>query len=96
MREGLMDIVRLKVYDSGANFFTVRLTSGEWRKRVAGGAGNELTASRLRDLLLERGLLIRDLSGIRGLGESYFRVAVKNHGHNMVLPGELKAIVKGQ
>lgn len=83
MREGLMDIAGLKVYDSAANFFTLRLTS-----RARG-----MTAPCLRDLLLRKGLLIRDLSNIRGLGEDFFRVALKNHDDNMLLLKELKAIL---
>ncbi|MFQ5428271.1 MAG: threonine-phosphate decarboxylase CobD [Thermodesulfobacteriota bacterium] len=92
MREGLMDIAGLKVYDSAANFFTVRLTSG------AGYAGNDnepMTAPRLKDLLLRKGLLIRDLSNIRGLGEDFFRVALKNPVENRLLLRELKAILGG-
>ncbi len=83
MREALGGIKGLKTYPSGANYFTSRLI-------VPG-----LNAPRLRELLLKKGLLIRDLSNIRGLGPSFFRVAVKDRESNGLLIRELGDAVAG-
>ncbi|MFQ5480580.1 MAG: threonine-phosphate decarboxylase CobD [Thermodesulfobacteriota bacterium] len=84
MYEALTSIEGLKVYGSAANFFTLRLTER---------GGKDLRAPRLKELLLDRGFLIRDLSNIRGLGESFFRIAVKSPAENKLLIKELRAIL---
>lgn len=38
--------------------------------------------SGLQEKLLEKGILIRDCSNYRGLGQGYYRIAVKNHEEN--------------
>ena len=43
----------------------------------------------LYDLLIDRGILIRDCSNYRGLGEGYYRIAVKTREENMGLLKEL-------
>lgn len=44
----------------------------------------------IRSSLLDRGILIRSCANYIGLGETYFRVAVKNKDHNRFLIQELK------
>lgn len=39
----------------------------------------------LYEILLEQGFLIRDCSNYRGLGNGYYRIAVKGHGENIRL-----------
>jgi len=82
MREALSKIESLKTYPSAANFFSMRLTK------------DGITAPRLRQLLLQRGFLIRDLSNIRGLGETFFRIAVRGHRDNNLVISELRAILE--
>jgi len=84
MREGLASINGLKIYPSTANFTTARLTSGV------------MTAARLRDLLIKKGFLIRDLSNMRGLGDGFFRVAVKAADDNRALITALKEALARQ
>ena len=43
------------------------------------------TKRKLYEELLEQEILIRDCSNYRGLGEGYYRVAVKNHAENLAL-----------
>ena len=47
----------------------------------------------LYDLLLEKGILIRDLSTVPGLKKGYYRIAVKSHEENVVLVDMLKELV---
>jgi len=84
MREGLASINGLKTYPSTANFTTARLASGA------------MTAARLRELLIKKGFLIRDLSNMRGLGDGFFRVAVKDADDNMALITALKEVLVRQ
>lgn len=42
--------------------------------------------------LEEQGVLIRSCSNYRGLGEGFYRVAVKNHSHNLCLVEALKTL----
>lgn len=46
----------------------------------------------LYELLLEQGILIRDCSNYRGLGNGYYRIAVKGHGENRRLISEMRNI----
>lgn len=47
----------------------------------------------LYDRCSERGILIRNCSNYRGLGEGYFRIAVRTHEENAELLRELKCIL---
>lgn len=47
----------------------------------------------LYEKLLERGILIRDLSDIPGLKKGYYRIAVKDHDANARLIEEIKGII---
>lgn len=46
----------------------------------------------LYELLLEQGILIRDCSNYQGLGNGYYRIAVKGHGENRRLISEMRNI----
>ncbi len=81
MARGLKALGGIRTYPSDANFFTSRVTSPG------------LTATGLRDLLLERGLLIRELSDFRGLDGRFFRVALRDHESNALLMRELGKIL---
>lgn len=48
----------------------------------------------LKDLLLQKGILIRDCSNYFGLKEGYFRIAVKNRDENERIIHELSKIMK--
>lgn len=69
----LSGIEGLKVYPTSANFFMIRIS----RRSVS--------AVSLKERLLKKGILIRELSGFRGLGPRYFRVAVKRRSENELL-----------
>ncbi len=82
MRKALSSITGLKTYPGSANFITSRLTTGA------------ITAVRLRDLLIKKGFLIRDLSNISGLGEGFFRMAVRGTEENRLILTALKDILE--
>jgi len=84
MRGVLEGIAGLKTYPSTANFTTARLISGA------------ITAPCLRESLLEKGFLIRELSDIRGLDDTFFRLAVKTREENMLIITALKAILENK
>ena len=70
--KGLCGVKGLKVFPSEANFFMFRIDG-------------RMRASHLRARLLKKGILIRDLTGFRGLGPGYCRVAVKERKDNRAL-----------
>ena len=47
----------------------------------------------LKDDLIELGFLIRDCSNYEGLGEGYYRIAIKDHESNMLLIDAIKKVV---
>lgn len=60
--------------------------------RVLPGAANFLlfySAIPLYRLLLQKGILIRDCSNFRGLGEGYYRIAVRSRRENEILLKEI-------
>ncbi|MEA1935424.1 MAG: threonine-phosphate decarboxylase CobD [Thermodesulfobacteriota bacterium] len=86
-REFLMDALNeipgLKTYRSKANFFLVFMDSTI-----------SLNSIELRDRLAQEGILIRDCSTFQGMGDRYFRVAVKRHDQNMILIEKLKEVTR--
>ncbi len=82
-REFLMDALNkipgLKTYRSAANFLLVFMDS-----RIS------VTSTELRGHLAQGGILIRDCSTFQGMGDRYFRVAVKRHDQNLILIEKLK------
>ena len=60
--------------------------------RVVSGEADFLllyTTQPIYDRLLAKGILIRNCENFRGLGEGYYRIAVKKHEENEVLLREL-------
>ncbi len=71
-----------KIYPPDANFFFIDI-------RKSG-----LTATELKNKLLQQGILIRDCTSFRGLDAYFVRIAVKTHAENERLIEALKRIVK--
>lgn len=71
----------LKVLHPDANFILARIT------------GNGLTAAKLKEKLLDYGILIRDCSSFRGLDERYVRFAVNSRSDNLLLLRALRRIL---
>jgi len=80
--EGLKKIPRLEVLRPEANFILARISDG-------------LSASVLKSILLKRRILIRDCSSFLGLGNGYFRVAVKLREDNVKLLSALGEVFDG-
>ena len=78
----LAEIKSFKIFHSDANFFFIDI-------RKSG-----LTATELKNKLLEQGILIRDCTSFRGLDQYYIRVAVKTRVENARLIEALKGTVK--
>jgi len=79
----LNEIPGLKPYESAANYILVFMDS-----RIG------LNSTELKDHLSWEGILIRDCSTFQGMGDRYFRVAVKKHEQNMILIEKLKWVAK--
>lgn len=78
---GLAGIPGLAPLPSSANFFMVRITAPS------------TAASSLRRTLYKDGILIRDLSAMRGAGKKFFRVAVRTRTENKALLAALRKAV---
>ena len=63
------------------NFFLVKLKDG-------------MSSPGLREELLRRGILVRDCSSFKGLGESYIRVSVRLRDENQRLIKEIKGLME--
>ncbi|MBU2550880.1 MAG: threonine-phosphate decarboxylase CobD [Proteobacteria bacterium] len=66
----LAGIDGIEVFPGAANYLLAKLTRTGW------------TAAELRRRMLRQGILIRDASNFRGLGETFFRVAVRSAEEN--------------
>jgi threonine-phosphate decarboxylase len=82
-RNTLNKIAGLRAFESAVNFLLVSMD-----KRIG------LNSTELRDCLAAEGILIRDCSNFQGLGNRYFRVAVKRHEQNMTLIEKLKEVTE--
>ena len=80
---GLKKIACLTVFESGANYLLVKL-HGPAPVRVAG----------LYEQLLKRRIIIRQCNTFQGMGDSFFRVAVRKKSENKMLVSELKEILE--
>ena len=78
----LSEIGELHVFLSETNFLLVKILN------------SKLTSTRLKELVAEEGILIRDCSTFVGLGDSYFRVTVRSFKDNLVLVNALKKAFK--
>ena len=70
------------VFPSEANFLLFRAT----------GANCSYNGANLFDALLAEGILIRDCRDIKGLGEGFYRIAVRTHAENEVLVNSIRRI----
>ena len=77
---GLSALPGVKPYPSAANYLLSELDNG-------------MTATRLRDALLERRIVIRDCSNYEGLDDRFFRVAVRSREENRRLLSALGEIL---
>lgn len=80
--KGLSSIKALKPYPGGANFLMAKITE-------------PMTASELKARLFGEGILIRDLSAFRGLGNRHFRVALRKESENRLLIDGLRRALQG-
>lgn len=72
LRDRLLALGALEVWDTDTHFMLVRLRMGK--------------ASALKEwLMCEKGILIRDASNFEGLGDSYFRIATQDPAENDLL-----------
>ena len=78
----LAEIKSFKIFPPDANFFFIDI-------RKSG-----LTATELKNKLLQQCILIRDCTSFRGLDEYFIRVAVKTRVENERLIEALKRTVK--
>jgi len=77
----LAKIRRLKVYPSVANFLLIKIEKPG------------ITSKSLKELLIKKGVLIRDCGNFRNLGDNYICVAVRTHKENLKLLAALKDAV---
>ena len=78
-KNALNEIPGLRAFESAANYLLVFMDSR-----------TGLNSTELRDRLAADGILIRDCSTFHGMGDCYFRVAIKRHEQNMVLSEGLR------
>jgi threonine-phosphate decarboxylase len=78
----LSEIGDFHVFPSETNFLLVKILNPKF------------TSTRLKDLMAEEGILIRDCSTFVGLDDSYFRVTVRSFKENLVLVEALKKALK--
>lgn len=76
-RAELERIAGLRAFPTSANYLLVKIMEGR------------LSALELKAALLRQGFLIRELSAFKGLGPSYFRVAVRKREENRLLTSAL-------
>ncbi len=81
----------LKLFPSIVNFIMASL-----EKQDAGCKMQDFNSRELSRRLSSKGILIRDLSTIRGLDNRFFRFAVRNHSDNEKLISAIKSVVSGQ
>ena len=78
----LSEIGDFHVFPSETNFLLVKILNPK------------LASTKLKDLMAEEGILIRDCSTFVGLDDSYFRVTVRSSKDNLVLVKALKKALK--
>ena len=84
MEKELGNISGLIVFPTHSDFLLCRID-----KKVTGTNGDELY-----EKLLEKKILIRKSTGFTGLGEEYFRLAIKDRKSNMKLIDELLKVLR--
>jgi len=79
----LLTVPGLKPFSPSANFILVNI------------ADTGLTATRLKQLMFQQNILIRDCSNYPGLSPAYIRLAVKLPAQNRILVKTLKQVIVG-
>ena len=82
--DGLQNIPGLQPLPGAANFILVNVSQ------------SGLKSAELTDLLGQRGILVRDCYGFRGLDGRYIRLAVKRRHENEILLAAIKDILGGK
>ncbi|WP_194189746.1 pyridoxal phosphate-dependent aminotransferase [Clostridium chrysemydis] len=77
----LKDIDGIKAYESKGNFILCEITK------------KDLNSKKLYEMLLEKGMIIRDCSSFTGLSENFFRVCILKEEENKKLIKNLKDII---
>jgi len=73
LAKGLQEISGLHVYPSVTNFLLIRITNGK------------ITSTKLKEVLTNQRILIRDCCTFMGLDDSYFRVTIRSAKDNQKL-----------
>ena len=84
---GELRALRFTVFPSDANFLLFYVTDATL-------IGAQKSGAKLYDALLDEGILIRDCRDIKGLGEGFYRIAVRIHAENEVLVNSLKKLCR--
>ncbi|MEE8185926.1 MAG: threonine-phosphate decarboxylase CobD [Thermodesulfobacteriota bacterium] len=82
VQERLEHIPYLKAYPSEANFLLVRIML------------DGIKARDIQEYLLKEGILIRDCGSFTGLGEDFFRIAIRERVENKILLDKLERFFK--
>lgn len=82
----LQSIDGIKPYETEVNFILVKIEDNMVKKGI--------NAAKLKEMMLERGILIRDASNFKYLDESYFRLAIKDRKNNDRVADVLKEVLK--
>lgn len=77
----LAKIDGLRPYPSATNFLLLRIEK------------TDITSKSLRELLIKKGILVRDCANFRNLNDKYIRVAVRSHKENLGLLTGLKEVL---
>ncbi|MFH1305998.1 MAG: threonine-phosphate decarboxylase CobD [Candidatus Omnitrophota bacterium] len=75
----LAKIRGLRPYPSSANFILMKIEN------------EGMTSGKLKDALIKKGILIRDCSNFRYLGDKFVRIAVRSHEENVKLINALRS-----
>lgn len=81
MLKGLVQINGFKVFSTDANFVLINIKD------------TGLTAARLKEKLLEHGILIRDCSSFRGLDKYFIRIAIRTRRENEKLLKVMQSVL---
>jgi len=82
LAKGLQEISGLHVYPSVTNFLLIRITNGK------------ITSTKLKEVLTNQRILIRDCCTFMGLDDHYFRVTVRSAKDNQKLTKTIKQILR--
>lgn len=79
----LKQFPQLRIYPSQTNFFLIEILS-------------EISAEKLQEFLMKRGIAVRTCSNYEGLDDSFFRIAVRTDKENFMLVEALRTFFSSQ